>query len=1230
MMEDSMSRRVDFFLPCDEPLWNKLSNEIEKLTTVNATEIEKLRHILKAIQTISEECSPRSPCLSPYVTSDFIFEGLIHFLEHDATPKEIKVFFERTLPTIASIALEIEHLKPPEPLRYSLQQQDHTLHLSRRFAASLLAHSFLCTLPTQDMVELNQINFKYFFKHLENLSLQKAQAAKLRCILHYFERLSFIWADGMPSGELTFRRKVFPQKLLPTLNTWETSEIPLCGFVVKLEGGIEDVGSGIIQVDFANRYIGGGVLSSGVVQEEIRFATCPELISGLPFLECLQDNEAMEISGFERYSNYSGYCQTFSFEGDFVDSTKLNSTGSLETKLLAIDASPFYDTSDDQFRDSYLLRDLNKALIGFLPCSEPEVPPNDEGSDVDISFYTDATDRSHYTTETDFETASESLDAPKTDQSTSYDLSHITNYGNALSKAITDIAVKDASIMQSGESSLLDESLDYSIDDNEDEENGTLGYKIDGNGDRGNLRNWSHFSEHPFVSKKILNFCNQLTQEVMISVVSNEPEVALANGLGTSHEGPLNGNGSLGEISKSKRHSGMIGLKTQREHLGEVKIATETKSKGPEAKVKTNLTGLVDDIVTSAVTEALQKKLGPASPSDNGSNHSGVGSSLGDFSVISSTSAHSETFVKVSAEGDYGDINPAGDKEMYMVEKFVAEVIDQAISVAKKLDNIEEEGNQGNISQSQNVRTVNLASGNGPSKSSCTGGSTVEASNLNDQGDKRTDNTGVASAQIHLPFNDLGNVMCQHPGSGHESLMADTERPPHGVPTLRGPVVNIEDGDAALPGTPPPSPSFQQFGSSSRSSFSEAELLIFGEELLELQNQEPRNHQKLRMVETFVEEYVDEDDDEDSELDHMIAAASRRSSSRSGSASSRPTNLDSFTEGLLKIGDIDPQGRRPSRTEESLQYFSAELAKRVEKDRYNLRRESDLDRFAFDLFHGVTTAAEPEPVKTINEDIAVTYASRLAADVMQDVAIQMFGAVFPHSVRLIPAREGDFPPRREPSETDIISLAANLANTILESAMKAYRRDFLGNLSETSPSVSITGESESELYSRCAQIDENSVCDSAVEDIQFSSVQDVPYQSVDEMAWNLACKIVSEAGENVRKIKVLQQIHEQSLLGDQCPIATGNWGCGAFGGDPQLKSLIQWMAASQAGVPVVYYFSYGDRRVEELSDVVQLLRMRGWTVGKMVQLIREYCHQKTAFDLREDLFRHILSKKFTA
>ena len=52
--------------------------------------------------------------------------------------------------------------------------------------------------------------------------------------------------------------------------------------------------------------------------------------------------------------------------------------------------------------------------------------------------------------------------------------------------------------------------------------------------------------------------------------------------------------------------------------------------------------------------------------------------------------------------------------------------------------------------------------------------------------------------------------------------------------------------------------------------------------------------------------------------------------------------------------------------------------------------------------------------------------------------------------------------------------------------------------------------------------------------------------------------------------------------------ATGNWGCGVFGGDPQLKSLQQWAAASMGGRAVVY-FPFGDQRVVGLQGIVTLL-----------------------------------------
>lgn len=48
---------------------------------------------------------------------------------------------------------------------------------------------------------------------------------------------------------------------------------------------------------FVFRYVGGGVLGSGCVQEEIRFIICPELIVSRLFVEQLGDNEALLCIG---------------------------------------------------------------------------------------------------------------------------------------------------------------------------------------------------------------------------------------------------------------------------------------------------------------------------------------------------------------------------------------------------------------------------------------------------------------------------------------------------------------------------------------------------------------------------------------------------------------------------------------------------------------------------------------------------------------------------------------------------------------------------------------------------------------------------------------------------------------------------------------------------------------------------------------------------------------------
>lgn len=48
------------------------------------------------------------------------------------------------------------------------------------------------------------------------------------------------------------------------------------------------------------------------------------------------------------------------------------------------------------------------------------------------------------------------------------------------------------------------------------------------------------------------------------------------------------------------------------------------------------------------------------------------------------------------------------------------------------------------------------------------------------------------------------------------------------------------------------------------------------------------------------------------------------------------------------------------------------------------------------------------------------------------------------------------------------------------------------------------------------------------------------------------------------EVKKSDDIGGQFMDPENCiGIATGNWGCGAFGGDPEIKTIIQWLAASQ-------------------------------------------------------------------
>lgn len=298
----------------------------------------------------------------------YLWFGVLKYLKK-AEKEEWERFMFVILPNIIELALRVEDHLLSACLHYSKQQMGGVTVLSRQFIASILACSFLCLFPerARDRAsKLNVVNFTNFFKHLP----QSSQIAKLRCILHYFERV--IDAGLEMAGSIEFHRQVVDSRVLPTLDGLLRSNIALCPLTCLTSGVIEDVGSSAIQVDFANRSIGGGVLGRGRVQEEIRFSTCPELIAAMVFMENMEDNEAIVISGFEQFSQCTGYASSLQYAGPFHDHARRDCHGNLLNTLCAIDATSFrLGSQNRQYLDGFVMREVNKAYIGFCQ-AEPD------------------------------------------------------------------------------------------------------------------------------------------------------------------------------------------------------------------------------------------------------------------------------------------------------------------------------------------------------------------------------------------------------------------------------------------------------------------------------------------------------------------------------------------------------------------------------------------------------------------------------------------------------------------------------------------------------------------------------------------------------------------------------------------------------------------------------------------------------------------------------------------
>ncbi|CAG2182568.1 unnamed protein product, partial [Oppiella nova] len=225
----------------------------------------------------------------------YSFDVLHDLLYAKSSADERNQFFDEILPQMIQLALRLPHIVT-QSVPLLRQRHNTTLFLSQHQIACLLANAFFCTFPKRSQTNVEYKNFPIanflglfttFGSSKRNRSTTKIE--KLKCIINYFRRVT----KEMPKGVVSFERISLTDEEVPV---WRDSNKALKKLVVLKNGFIETEGEGLLQVDFANRFLGGGVLNKGCVQEEIRFAICPELLISRLFTEQLLNNEAVIIS----------------------------------------------------------------------------------------------------------------------------------------------------------------------------------------------------------------------------------------------------------------------------------------------------------------------------------------------------------------------------------------------------------------------------------------------------------------------------------------------------------------------------------------------------------------------------------------------------------------------------------------------------------------------------------------------------------------------------------------------------------------------------------------------------------------------------------------------------------------------------------------------------------------------------------------------------------------------
>lgn len=306
--------------------------------------------------------------MAAYLHGRFSLGGLNQVLQSERGLE--RLFTGTILPFIIKEALALpgrrRHL-PDDELKILQQGVEDQVRVPRSVGTSLLANMFLCTFDKGFQEMANREMHDPSFRQLHG-SPHPQEQAKLRMFLNYFHRV--LIEGGRLTGFIVIDRVT---GVSFSESGWLLCDSPLLPMEVAPKFVGFETAPELAHVDFANMRIGGGVLSGGCVQEEIRFAICPELCLAILLCPRMRDDEAIQILGGEQFSRYQGFAFQLCYGGNYEDPASRDRDGTVQVSILAMDALDLrsMDASlKNQLHPKLLMRDLNKTKAAFTPVDE--------------------------------------------------------------------------------------------------------------------------------------------------------------------------------------------------------------------------------------------------------------------------------------------------------------------------------------------------------------------------------------------------------------------------------------------------------------------------------------------------------------------------------------------------------------------------------------------------------------------------------------------------------------------------------------------------------------------------------------------------------------------------------------------------------------------------------------------------------------------------------------------